>query len=290
MKKLAIFSAFCGILTMLLGGFLAPQAAAIPGDVSGDGMVDAWDCVYLINYLYKNGAAPPNPIDADVDGSPGINMGDLLQLIGYLYLSCPFMPYTGASVRVGSQIRISSDLVFSMESGLTDTSYIKIIENGGPPLTGMVIPLSFANQPHEVEANLDSVSFWDAIITPMEPGWTTGALIDNDNKTVILNIYADFTGAPIPAGSTGVVATLHFTKVTDGDHLAMCATEIPPSNSLMLISDYCADGTPPSQRIFSPKVSLALNGDANCDGVVNLGDIVYLVNYCYKGGPPPCGL
>ena len=29
-------------------------------------------------------------------------------------------------------------------------------------------------------------------------------------------------------------------------------------------------------------------GDANSDGVVNIGDVVYLVSYLYKGGPPPC--
>ena len=29
------------------------------------------------------------------------------------------------------------------------------------------------------------------------------------------------------------------------------------------------------------------SGDANCDGVVDLGDIVFLINYLYKGGPPP---
>jgi hypothetical protein len=28
-------------------------------------------------------------------------------------------------------------------------------------------------------------------------------------------------------------------------------------------------------------------GDCNCDGIVNLGDVVYLVSYLYKGGPPP---
>jgi hypothetical protein len=28
-------------------------------------------------------------------------------------------------------------------------------------------------------------------------------------------------------------------------------------------------------------------GDANSDGIVNIGDIVYLVSYCYKGGPAP---
>ena len=30
-------------------------------------------------------------------------------------------------------------------------------------------------------------------------------------------------------------------------------------------------------------------GDANCDGMVDLGDVVYLVNYLYRGGPAPGG-
>jgi hypothetical protein len=29
-------------------------------------------------------------------------------------------------------------------------------------------------------------------------------------------------------------------------------------------------------------------GDVNCDGVVDIGDAVFLVNYLFKGGPPPC--
>jgi hypothetical protein len=29
-------------------------------------------------------------------------------------------------------------------------------------------------------------------------------------------------------------------------------------------------------------------GDVNCDGVVNSADVVYLINYLFKGGPPPC--
>ncbi len=28
-------------------------------------------------------------------------------------------------------------------------------------------------------------------------------------------------------------------------------------------------------------------GDANCDGVVDLGDVVYMLNYLFRGGPPP---
>jgi len=29
-------------------------------------------------------------------------------------------------------------------------------------------------------------------------------------------------------------------------------------------------------------------GDANCDGKITVSDVVYLINYLFKGGPPPC--
>ena len=207
MKKLGIFSVFCGVLAMLFCGFFALLGTADPGDINGDGSVDSTsDLIYFINYLFKGGFAPPNPIDADLDGSPGINMGDLLQFIGYWYAGCSFLDYTGASVRVGSDIRFSSDLIFSMGSGMQDTTYIKIIENGGPDLTGMVIPLSFDNEDNEVEVDLDSVRFWDSIIPFPWIGWNLSASIDNVDKRVIIYIYADESTAPIPAGSTGVVA------------------------------------------------------------------------------------
>jgi hypothetical protein len=31
-------------------------------------------------------------------------------------------------------------------------------------------------------------------------------------------------------------------------------------------------------------------GDVNCDGIVDLGDVVYLLSFLFKGGPPPCEL
>ena len=31
-----------------------------------------------------------------------------------------------------------------------------------------------------------------------------------------------------------------------------------------------------------------LSGDANCDGNVNITDVIYLINYLFKGGPGPC--
>ena len=62
-----------------------------PGDVTFDGELrDVADIVYLINYIYKNGPAPPHPISADVNAPGGIPDGiididDVIYLINYLY-------------------------------------------------------------------------------------------------------------------------------------------------------------------------------------------------------------
>ena len=32
------------------------------------------------------------------------------------------------------------------------------------------------------------------------------------------------------------------------------------------------------------------SGDVNCDGVVTIADVVYIINYLFKSGPPPCNL
>ena len=36
--------------------------------------------------------------------------------------------------------------------------------------------------------------------------------------------------------------------------------------------------------------SFVMRGDANADGVINSADVVYLINYLFKGGPDPCPL
>jgi hypothetical protein len=57
----------------------------LPGDANDDGVVNALDITYLINYLYKGGAAPPVPKQADSDRSCVINALDITYLINYLY-------------------------------------------------------------------------------------------------------------------------------------------------------------------------------------------------------------
>jgi hypothetical protein len=61
----------------------------ICGDVNGDGLVNASDIVYLINYLFIGGPAP-DPLqagDVNLDGS--VNASDVVYLINYLFIGGP---------------------------------------------------------------------------------------------------------------------------------------------------------------------------------------------------------
>jgi hypothetical protein len=55
------------------------------GDVNGDWAINLLDITFLINYLYKDGPAPPDINNGDPDGSCTINILDVTHLINYLY-------------------------------------------------------------------------------------------------------------------------------------------------------------------------------------------------------------
>lgn len=61
----------------------------VVGDVTGNGIIDLGDMVYLISFLYKNGPAP-NPLAAgDATCNGVVDLGDLVYLISYQYRGGP---------------------------------------------------------------------------------------------------------------------------------------------------------------------------------------------------------
>jgi hypothetical protein len=65
------------------------ESAFIRGDVNGDGVINASDVVYLINYLFVGGPAP-TPLQAGDATSDGlINASDVVYLINYLFIGGP---------------------------------------------------------------------------------------------------------------------------------------------------------------------------------------------------------
>jgi 4-amino-4-deoxy-L-arabinose transferase-like glycosyltransferase len=58
-------------------------------DITGDGVFDVSDIMYLTSYLYKGGP-PPRPLEnADVNCDATVNAGDVVFLIGYIYRGGP---------------------------------------------------------------------------------------------------------------------------------------------------------------------------------------------------------
>lgn len=52
-----------------------------PGDANDDGMINVGDAVYLINYFFKGGSAPPTPANGDPNGDCLVDMEDLVFLV-----------------------------------------------------------------------------------------------------------------------------------------------------------------------------------------------------------------
>jgi hypothetical protein len=59
------------------------------GDVTGDGLVDLGDAIFLLNYLYKGGPAPDPLSLADLNCDGQVEMGDVVYLVNYLYKGGP---------------------------------------------------------------------------------------------------------------------------------------------------------------------------------------------------------
>lgn len=74
------------------GEVTTPSLIALRGDVTGNGIIDVQDIVFLVNYLNKGGPAP-NPLEiGDVNGDGLVDSEDLDYLTDYLFKNGP-APY-----------------------------------------------------------------------------------------------------------------------------------------------------------------------------------------------------
>ncbi|MCP4566853.1 MAG: hypothetical protein GY841_04640 [FCB group bacterium] len=82
-----------------LSGQLSPHSEIITvnssgeislcGDANGDEAVNIGDPVYLINYIFKSGAAPVPLCIGDANGDDAVNIGDPVYIINYIFKSGP---------------------------------------------------------------------------------------------------------------------------------------------------------------------------------------------------------
>lgn len=113
---------------------------------------------------------------------------------------------------------------------------------------------------------------------------TKSAIIDPDSQTILISLMDD---TAVVAGS-GILAKIIF-EISDsasvGDTFWIEETIIPTDESLLVSTSW--GSFEPFYVAGCVTVEPFRAGDVNKNGAINLGDIIYLVNYLYKGGPAP---
>lgn len=61
----------------------------VPGDVNGDNSPDIGDAVFLINFIFREGAPPSCPGQADTNGDCRIDVADAVRMICHIFRACP---------------------------------------------------------------------------------------------------------------------------------------------------------------------------------------------------------
>jgi len=77
---------------------------SVPGDASGDSVVDASDLIFLLNYLFVHGPAPCITEAADPDSSGEVDAGDLIYVLNYLFVHGP-VPHQGLACHQSHAVR-----------------------------------------------------------------------------------------------------------------------------------------------------------------------------------------
>lgn len=277
MKGLRILGVF--IFVFLL---LSPSIHAIPGDVDGSGTVALADITYLISYLFTNGPAPVVRNDADVDNCPGISVGDVYQITDFIYSGGQLFLPVGTDLVVPSDIKITTGFVQGAVAGQIITVNVKINTVGQPNLYGVVIPLSYANLPGETQVTCNNVNFTGTLLA------TSGAFaIDAPNQRVLIFANGGPTTPVIPTGSNGIIARIDFQVVVPGTHNEILPTYFTPENTPLLISQFSHVAGNPPGRMLLPKLYTSEICDAGGDNSLTIADVVYIISFLFRGGPPP---
>ena len=87
--QLSVGSGSCESFGIGSGFWQEEEEGGLRGDVTGDGIINVGDIVYLVSYLYKSGPAPDPVWIGDCNCDAIVNVGDIVFLVSYLYKGGP---------------------------------------------------------------------------------------------------------------------------------------------------------------------------------------------------------
>ena len=292
------------------------------GDVIGDGDVDYGDIVHLNKVWYYDLPLSDYPIydrhgRADLNCDRRVDMRDLMYLCHAVYGTGP-PPCTCGTV---------NPPVYD-DPGLPDTVWLEpdtlIVGIPSPICIGLMNDEPLPGMALSLEVDGSAVMEWDE----GQPSWADRMVEAFDLRVVkeradgvnpdTFQMYAFDMVDSLPPGRDALCCP-YFVPLSAGTATFSLVSWVNGSESMLVTENHAAilptfyggqitvlpyltgdanhDGV-----IDLGDVVWLLNylfkeddppdpleaGDANCDGVVDLGDVVYLLNYLFKGGPPPC--
>ena len=65
------------------------RCCVVPGDASGDSEINIGDAIYLVRFIFVDGASPPCLEEADTDASGSVDIGDASYIVKYIFSDGP---------------------------------------------------------------------------------------------------------------------------------------------------------------------------------------------------------
>jgi len=157
----------------------------------------------------------------------------------------------------------------------------------GVVVDGIVIPMEFASDPLNLMGVLSPSDF----VVPSEIGTIYGLhhdpfldYWDGTSSDTVLMFFLSGGGAT--QVESAEIFRIQFTPNAPGTFLCD-STTYPPNDHWTVTNDFGQKQLFEITGLGHEYTVVILNGDVTADGVINSVDILYLVRYCFKGGPPP---
>ncbi len=173
-----------------------------------------------------------------------------------------------------------ADTLFLPEMNFVSTDIIKIpiYLRNCHPLHNFVLPLTYGGPVELTYLNFDTDSCRTQYFEKVSLSYLSATKLSLTFTPHIL------TNNPDLAPGYGRIVNLYF-QYSSGGGTNILDTTTASTKTLFIDADYVT--YKPYVRQGSIEVTPIMRGDANHDGMINILDVTYLINFLYKGGNPP---
>jgi hypothetical protein len=328
-----------GLILLFISAFsgvdkTSAQQQFIRGDADGDCLVGVLDVVFVLCWYNEGGPSFPCMDAADANDNGVVDASDMVYLLQYIFIPGapplpPPFPNSGpdptpdslgcANACVAPANSAVDSLEVSSASGSAcEVTAVPIIVTNSQALLAYQIHLEFdpnilevtdvdttgtatgAADPYEFDFPKDNVTGKLEISCAIDCARLVGIPVGRDTlvkimfqvnqsatcTTTLLNLKT-VTGPPFWGNLLDYAGGNVYPTLVDGNFTVQfkCGDAtgdgVVDASDLVYLLNYLFVGGPPPHPLAA--------GDVTCDGIVDSSDLVYLLNYLFAHGPLPCG-